>query len=192
MAGLKAKKSLYMITAVLLALILLVVAFVLIRSQGSTPAYDTTEVSLRDDPEVPGGTNNTAISTVPEDTTNETAIDPEQVSTTTIEPMAIIVSYMKGIEGFEYSVERNPNGTQYVQFSSPRLVGTKCTNDKGVFASIIEKPTEDESATLNKKTTVSGTLYGLSLADASCTPDEAMLKEYQDAFSTPFTLLKKM
>lgn len=190
----KNRKTLFTVISVLIALVLIIGIVVFVRALSNNPAPVSNEPTQVNQPEVPAESESSDTSTdaVPEDTTNETAIDPQQVSTVGIEPMAISVSYMKGSGGFEYEVMRNPNGTQYVQFSAPALAGTRCTDDAGVFASIIENPTADEGATLTKKTTVDGTVYGLSLADESCTNDDALLKQYQDAFSAPFTLLKKM
>jgi hypothetical protein len=105
--------------------------------------------------------------------------------------MQITVSYVKVNAGFEYYVMRTASGTQYVEFSSPELVGTKCTDDKGVFASIIESPSTNESTTLSKTTTVDDTKYGLSLADATCTKDPELLKQFQSSFSDAFSLLKR-
>lgn len=189
------KKTLIISLAILVVLLIIIGIAVFINSQSSNPTSDTsktTNQSEKQEPEIPEEAGTSSGPLVPEDTTSEVAIDPEQVSTTAIEPMGITVSYIKGIEGFEFQVLMNPNGTQYVQFSSSTLAGTRCTDDIGVFASIIEAPTENENATLVKTTTVDSTTYGLSLSDASCTNDEALLKQYQEAFSAPFTLLKKM
>jgi len=126
-----------------------------------------------------------------DNTTNKPALDPSTVGTIDITPMGITASYVKGISGFEYEVLRTPSGTQYVEFRSPSLVGTKCTDDAGAFASILANPQSDESATLAKTTTIDGTKYGLSLAASTCTGDTAKLKAYQDSFSDAFSLLKK-
>lgn len=130
--------------------------------------------------------------TKPADDTNSSTLDPTTVSTINIDPMNITVSYVKGIGGFEYAVKRTASGTQYVEFSSPELVGTKCTNDTGAFASILANPGSSENATIAKSTTVDGTKYGLSLSAANCTRDEALLKQYQASFSDAFDLLKKI
>ncbi len=124
--------------------------------------------------------------------TDSPSLDPATVATVDIVPMTLTVSYVKGIGGFEYEVLRTANGTRYVAFSSPELVGTKCTNDKGVFASILTAPTNDESSTLAKTTTVDGTKYGLSLEPETCTTNTEKLKSYQQSFSDAFSLLKKM
>lgn len=126
-----------------------------------------------------------------DNTTNKPALDTSTVGTIDITPMGITASYVKGIGGFEYAVLRTPSGTQYVEFRSPSLVGTKCTDDAGAFASILANPQSDESATLTKTTTIDGTKYGLSLASSTCTSDTAKLKAYQDSFSDAFSLLKK-
>lgn len=138
-------------------------------------------------------TETTAPATPDEESGTEEApvIDPASLSTIDIPPMTLTVSYTKGVGSFEYEVLRRPNGTRYVEFSSPSLVGTKCTDDKGTFASILESPSAEEGATLAKTTTVDGQRYGLSLASEACTSDVAALKKFQSAFSDPFSLLKR-
>lgn len=121
----------------------------------------------------------------------EKTIDPATVSTIDITQMGITVSYVKGVGGFEYIVKRSPRGGQYVEFRSEQLKGTKCTDDQGAFASIIEQPDATESAALTKKVTVEGVEYGLSLAAPACAPDAALLTQYQTSFKDAFSLLKK-
>jgi len=88
---------------------------------------------------------------------------------------------------------RTADSTEYVDFSAPELVGTKCTDDKGVFVSIIQNPSTDEgSATISKTVTVGEDSYGLSLASETCTSDVELLKQYQTSFSDAFTLLKSL
>lgn len=123
---------------------------------------------------------------------DSSAIDPATVTTVDIAPMTITVSYVKGVGGFDYQVLRTTNGTHYVEFSSSELVGTKCTNDIGVFASVLADPDTNESTTLAKTTTVDGTKYGLSLEPSTCTSNEDKLQAYQKSFSDAFSLLKKM
>ncbi len=187
----KGKKTLYIVIAVVVVIVLIAGIVAIVNAMNSSPTPDTTNTVKKDEPSIPKEAETTET-TVQEDTATASTVDPALVSTVTIDPMMIIVSYMKGINGFEFQVVRSPSGTEYAQLSAPKLVGTKCTNDAGIFASIIKDPTSDEKATLTKTTTVDGTTYGLSLADASCTSDEALLKQYQDAFSEPFSLLKKM
>lgn len=123
---------------------------------------------------------------------SEPALDPETVSTIDILPMNISVSYVKGVGGFEYEVLRTRNRTQYVEFRSETLIGTKCTDDNGTFASILENPKDAEASTLAKTVTVDGVKYGLSLPQTNCTGDEASFKSYQRSFSDAFSLLKKL
>lgn len=125
-----------------------------------------------------------------ESTESEPAIDPATVNTIDIAPMEITVSYVKGIGGFEYEVLRTPNGSQYVEFRSAELIGTKCTNDQGAFASILADPSAGENSTITKTTALNNTKYGLSLSAATCTSDAAELQKYQQSFSDAFGLLK--
>ncbi|MFZ1249902.1 MAG: hypothetical protein WAR37_00410 [Candidatus Microsaccharimonas sp.] len=120
------------------------------------------------------------------------SLDPETVASVAIEPMNISVSYVKGIDGFEYQVLRRPNGTQYVEFRTEQLKGTKCTDDTGIFASILENPENTESSTLTKTTSVSGTTYGLSLPADNCTSNTPLLSQYQKSFTDAFGLLNKL
>ncbi len=126
------------------------------------------------------------------DASKDPAPDPSTVATINVDPLSITVSYVKGAGGFEYEVLRTPSGTRYVEFRSESLIGSKCTDDQGAFASILENPNADESAALAKTITVGGTKYGLSLASAACTSDTAKLQKYQQSFSNAFGLLKKM
>ncbi len=126
------------------------------------------------------------------DSTTSPSVDKASLTTVDIAPMNITVSYVKGVGGFEYQVLRAQNGTQYVQFTNADLVGTKCTNDSGAFASIIANPTEADKATLAKTTKLGDEEYGLSLADSSCAPDTAKLQKYQQSFSDGFSELKKL
>jgi hypothetical protein len=120
-------------------------------------------------------------------------VDPATLNSIDIEPMAISVFYAKGVPGFEFAVKRTADRTEYVEFSSPELVGTKCTNDSGVFASIIKNPAASEDqTTLSQKTTVGSDTYGLSLAGENCTSDTELLAEYQAAFTNGFSQLKAM
>lgn len=120
-------------------------------------------------------------------------IDPATVSTIDIAPMDITVSYIRGVPGFEYLVHRTSSSLQYVAFSSPELVGTKCTDDEGVFATIIEDPESDaDRATLAKTKTIGSKTYGLSLPEETCTKDADLFRQYQDSFEDAFGLLKAL
>ncbi|OYW41771.1 hypothetical protein B7Z28_02170 [Candidatus Saccharibacteria bacterium 32-45-3] len=118
-------------------------------------------------------------------------IPPEQLATIDIEPMGLTVSYVKGIGGFGYQILRSPDGTRSVEFRNESLIGTKCTDDEGTFASIIENPTSDAAVLLDQKATIDGVTYGLSLSSGTCTGEPDMLANYQKSFSDAFGLLKK-
>ena len=117
-------------------------------------------------------------------------LDPESVSSVVIEPLGIVVSYVKGIAGFEYAIYRTNDGTQYVEFMSAELAGTKCTDDAGVFATILKNPpAETDAATAELEKQLNGDTYALSLPDDTCTSDEALFAQYQAAFRDAFGLL---
>jgi len=185
----KARKKLIATLVVVGLLVLIIAVVVVVKAMSSSEPPAPTETTQQDTPEI---TDESETTDTPASEPSDPVIDPATVATVTIEPLSLTVSYLKGVGGFDFEVLRSANGTKYVQFSSNRLTGTKCTDDKGQFASIIENPSADEAATLAKTTTVDGTAYGLSLADATCTTDSELLKQYQDAFSGAFSLLKKM
>lgn len=194
----KSKRAL--ITALSILIVLLAVVGSIAVIKAVNPAKNdpyTQQTSNEADSDASTDTEDTSATTPPagdtgNNSTSPSTVDPATVSTIDIVPMNIVASYTKGVGAFEYEVLRRPNGTRYVEFSSPELVGTKCTNDKGVFVSILESPAADETATLAKTSTVDGTSYGLSLAAATCTSNAELLKKYQAAFSDPFSLLKKL
>ena len=194
------KRAIITAGAILLVLLAVIGTVAIIRAvkPGKSDPYkqaETTEAtndSINSDaPQTPA--NEPATETQPEnDADTQSALDPETVATIEIQPMSIVVSYVKGVGGFEYAVNRTASGTQYVAFSSPELVGTKCTGDTGEFATILANPGSDESATITTSTTVDDTKYGLSLTAANCTKNPELLKSYQASFSDAFSLLKKM
>jgi len=190
----KGRKKLFTALAVIGALLLIVAVVSVVKAMSDNEPSVPTQTSTQDTPSVSDSdeSNSTDQPATTQPVAEQPAIDPETVATVAIEPMTITVSYLKGVGGFDYEVLRTGSGTKYVQFSSTKLAGTKCTDDEGQFASIIEKPSKDEATTLAKTTTVDGTEYGLSLADSTCTGDSELLKQYQDAFSGAFSLLKKM
>ncbi len=121
----------------------------------------------------------------------KTTIDPETLSFIDIEPLGVTVSYVKGIPGFDYSIQRTQSRIEYVEFSSTELAGTKCTNDKGVFASIIKNPESDEDKTLlTSVTKVGEDSYGLSLPTSTCTSNAPLFDQYQASFKDAFGQLK--
>ena len=119
-------------------------------------------------------------------------IDPSTVARIDVEPLELSVAYVRGVPGFGFSVERTANGTRYVEFSSESLIGTKCTDDVGAFASIIVDPTDQDTPTVSQTKVVGGTTYGLSLPDDTCTADAALFVQYQAAFRDAFSLLERL
>lgn len=117
--------------------------------------------------------------------------DPATLSTVDIDPMHLVVSYTKGIPGFDFVIKHTADRTEYVEFSAAELVGTKCTDDDGSFASIIKNPSADENqTTIAQKVVAAGDTYGLSLYGRGCTNNTELLDQYQTAFSGGFTSLK--
>lgn len=198
----KTKRAIVTACAVLGVLLLIIGAIALVRSMAGDSKVENTKKSQQDassterasstDTDDESKSNNEdSDKSTSSPSANEPELDPSTVSTITITPMGITVSYVKDINGFEYVVNRSPRGGQYVEFRNEELKGTKCTNDEGTFASIIERPEANESAALIKKTTVDGVEYGLSLAAMNCTSNPDLLKTYQDSFVRAFSLLKK-
>ncbi len=199
----KHNRALTISLAVLTILLVAIGTIVLIRVFNTNPdplvQQETSSSSTDVSNDMPAEEMDTSVESVDLETPNEETtttsepeLDPATVNTIDIEPMELTVSYVKGSGGFEYEVLRTTNGTRYVEFRSPTLIGTKCTNDEGAFASILANPDSNESTTLTKTTTVEETKYGLSLESSTCTSDEAKLQAYQKSFSDAFSLLKKM
>lgn len=199
----KGRRKLYTALAVFLVLLVAIGTIALIKALGSdkqdpylkdetsSSIVDTSDDADANQDATPDAQDD-ADATKTDETDKETAPDPATVATVDIAPMEITVSYVKGAGGFEYEVLRTSNGTRYVEFRSSDLAGTKCTNDKGTFATILANPNETEGATISKTTTVDGTKYGLSLEGATCTSSTDKLEDYQKSFSDAFSLLKKM
>ena len=183
-------------TIVSLALtIALVVFFVLwLRGSDSTESTSTTSVptesNVQSEETVETETDQIADTTTSPEDDQTAAIDRSTISTIDITPLGISVAYVKGIPGFEFFVQRATNGTQYVEFSAEELKGTKCTDDKGIFATIVKNPSEIESQSLTATQNVDVDTYGLSLSEATCTSDEVLLEQYQTSFSEAFSLIE--
>jgi len=189
------RRTLFTTISILVVLLIAigVVGLFKILGQSNDPyKQEATSESSQNGSDTPQQAEDTPLNSNSSSSDGQAGIDPATVSTVDIAPMEITVSYVKGIGGFQYEVLRAANGTRYVEFRSTTLVGTKCTNDTGTFASIIANPTESESTDLAKTTTVDTVKYGLALADANCTSDNTKLQEYQKSFSDAFSLLKKI
>lgn len=187
----KQNKTGLIVTIVVLALTLGVVGGIAFaQNLNKAPATDTTQPASEPATDTP--TTQPNEETPPVEKPAETSIDPKTVSSIEIKPLSIKVFYKKGIPGFEFAVKRTASGTQYVEFSSPELKGTKCTDDEGIFASIIKNPnTDEDKATVKKERTIDDTTYGLSLNGKNCTGDVKLFTQYQDAFSDALVLLEE-
>jgi hypothetical protein len=185
-------KSGLIITIIALGLTLVIVGTIAFLQNLNRPTATDLPVSTETtETETPAETTTDEESTTEE--TTAPVVDPATLTSIDIEPMAITVFYTKGTPGFEFAVKRTADRTEYVEFSSPDLVGTKCTNDGGVFASIIKNPAASEDqTTLSQKVTVGSDIYGLSLAGENCTSNTDLLEEYQTAFTNGFSQLKVM
>lgn len=120
------------------------------------------------------------------------SVDPATLNSIDVEPLGVKVFYSKGTPGFEFSVLRAADKTQYAQFTSSDLIGTKCTDDEGVFASIIQNPSENDAQTISQTVEVGDDTYGLSLASAGCTSNTELLTIYQDGFKNGFAHLSSL
>lgn len=135
--------------------------------------------------------NPPSSSTDPNPGSNSTSTpDPASFSSIVIAPIGVEVFYSKGTQGFQYAVLKTDSGTQYVEFSTESLVGTRCTDDRGAFASIVKNPSSSESQTTTVSTKIGNDTYGLSLASDTCTNDADLLAEYQAAFKAGFGSLR--
>ena len=192
------RKSGLIVTIVILAVVLIgvgITAFA-INANKSTPPTST-DVSSDKSPDItkdaPSTDNDTESTPDKNEPTEVKKADPATLTSVAIEPLGITVFYTKGTPGFDFSIKRAANKTQYVEFTSTDLVGTKCTNDEGLIASIIKNPSSNEDqATISQTIKLGSDTYGLSLAGKGCTSNAALLDEYQSAFRDGFSSLSTM
>jgi hypothetical protein len=151
-----------------------------VSTDSSTETSQPQDLPLEETPEEDPGT------------TPPATVDPSTLASIDIEPLEITVFYTKGTGGFEFEVLRASDGTRYVEFSNSELIGTKCSDDNGVFVTIIESPASpDDTSIISDTVEVDGTTYGLSLATDTCTADPGLLKVYQSGFMNGFSRLEK-
>jgi len=190
MAKTQSKKRLLVIIIALLV-VALAIAGAVVAKNLNTPTETTTDTS-QESTDVTDSDASTDTDTEPApkpDTSVTPAVDPATLSSVVVEPLGVTVFYSKGVPGFDFVVKRTAAQTQYVEFSTAALVGTKCTDDEGVFASIIKNPGDNERQTTTQIIQVGNDTYGLTLAGAGCTADAALLTEYQTAFTDGFKSL---
>jgi len=178
----------HLIIISILMLIIIVTAIIVVTRQTAVPNKGETEVIL---PSTIQSRENETESRVEVKDEPVSTVDPATLSSVDIQPFGITVSYVKGIPGFEYTIHRSANQTEYVDFSSAELIGTKCTDDTGVFASITKNPSSDEDKTLLiSMTKVGDDSYGLSLPESICTSNVQLFDQFQASFKDAFGTLK--
>ncbi|MEO6109862.1 MAG: hypothetical protein ABIP50_02535 [Candidatus Saccharimonadales bacterium] len=184
------------VTIVVLGLTLAIVSTIVILNGLNKPKVEETTSktdSSKTEPTTTTTDSDKGATTTPATTKPAPSVDPSTLSSIDVDPLKITVFYTKGAGALEYSVKRTADRTQYVEFSAPGLVGTKCTDDAGVFASIIENPASTEDNTsIVQKTTAGDKTYGLTLAGTNCANDQELLATYQTAFKNGFSSLKVM
>lgn len=187
------KKGL-IVTIIVLGIVLVVVGAVVIakqKNQTSTPPKSDSSKTTTPSKETAAVTDENGEASSSTGTTAPLA-DPETLASVDIAPLSITVFYSKGTPGFEYTVLKTADKTEYVQFTSTDLVGSKCTNDDGAFASIIKNPSSNETPTTSQTVKVGADTYGLSLASTGCTANSDLLAQYQTGFKEGFSSLKAL
>ncbi len=176
------------VTIIVLALTLGVVSAIVIYQNVNRPVDTTTADTQNEEAETPA--ESTTEEEQPEPEPEQPNDGPGDMKSIDVEPMSIKVYYGEGTDGFEFLVKRANGGTQYAEFSTDALVGTKCTDDQGIFATIVEDPsTSEQQTTADQTVSVDGMTYGLLLASDSCTSNPQLLATYQDAFRQGFGFL---
>jgi zona occludens toxin (predicted ATPase) len=190
-ARLRGKKSLTLIIAILVVGLVIVGGYFFAKGASTPVTVSTTSTSNQAAQASTSSTDTVAAST--SSSSSAPAVDPTTLDTIDVQPLGITVSYTKGTPGFAFDIQKTADQTQYVEFTSTNLVGTKCTDDQGLFATIIKNPssTEDQ-ATLTATTKVGSDTYGLSLASDDCTGNAALLTTYQTGFKNGFSSLKAL
>ena len=188
------KRRIVIIIIILCAIVLIAgTALAVTRGQNSTKVVTPVTTGTSD----PAATDTNTTVNPPADMVDPVKsdtpkADPTTLSSIDIEPLGITVAYTKGVPGFDFTVKRTASSTQYIEFSSTELIGTKCTDDNGLFASIIRNPSMAEKQTVALTTTAGGATYGLSLPAQGCTSNPTLLSEYQAAFKNGFPSLKAL
>lgn len=187
-----ARRNVRIALAYVLALVLVAACAALLLSKrhdavttGTSPGISKTVATA--------GTSATKSEETNKDSTDASVVvaDPATLTSVAIEPLGVNVFYSKGTPGFEYEIKKTAEGTQYVEFTAQELIGTKCTDDEGLFASIVQNPTSTEDQTTVSQTiTAGGEMYGLSLAGPGCTSDASLLEQYQTGFKNGFSSLQ--
>lgn len=187
------KKRAIVITAVLVVVLLVAGAVALTKkTTPSTPVSSDTSTNGTPSKDTTTETDATDTAPTSETSTQPVTADPDTLTSVAIEPLGVTVFYAKGTPGFEFEVLRTNDKTEYVQFTASALVGTKCTDDTGAFATILKNPSATEAQTTSQKMKVGDDMYGLSLSSSGCTSDVELLTQYQDGFKSGFANLSAL
>jgi hypothetical protein len=189
-AKMQGKRSLIVAIIVLVVVLLVVGAIVLAKKINQPSTTGTANTSKQGAP-AKDTTTQTAATNQNSSTTNP-VVDPNTLTSIDVAPLGVTIFYSKGTPGFEFSVLKTADQTQYAQFTSSNLVGTKCTDDQGAFASIVKNPSTNETQTISQTVKVGNNTYGLSLASTSCTGNAGLLAQYQTGFKNGFASLKAL
>ena len=177
----------------ILVIVLLVLGIFLIAKNANQKSVTKTADTSKNTPSVTKNTSTTETDATDTTTPTVSKVDPSTLATIDVAPLGITVSYTKGLGAFGFEVKKTADQTQYVDFSADGLVGTKCTDDKGLFASIIKNPSPSEvQGTITQTTKVGKDTYGLSLAGKGCTSNPVLLDQFQTAFTNGFPSLKAL
>lgn len=195
MARTQGKTGLIVTIGVLVIALLIFGVIALAKNAQKTTPAPSTDTSKQ----VPGTTKDAtstetdATDTPAKDSSTVPVADPSTLSSIDVAPLGMTVFYTKGIPGFDFAVKKTADKTQFAEFSSSDLVGTKCTDDVGLFATIIKNPSSNEDqATISQTVKLGSDTYGLSLAGKGCTSDASLLDQYQTAFKNGFSSLKSL
>jgi len=190
----QAKPGIGVLIALLATVIIVVAALTLLNKQDesavSTPVGETSV----DTPDLTNTPNNETITENDRENDEVAAtVDPATLSSLDVEPLGVTIFYTKGTPGFDFQVKRAGDGTQYAEFSATSLVGTKCTDDTGLFASIIKNPgLSGGQTTISQSVKVGDDTFGLSLSGKGCTGDVSLLEQYQSGFTNGFSNLQSL
>lgn len=133
--------------------------------------------------------NSDKSSSKSDSSTKPTAPDPSTVKQLEIAQLNVTLDYSNTLPGMSYSIGRTSGGTTYVQLANDQLVGDKCTDDSGVFATILKDPSSTDSTTVSTTVKVGDDTYGLALPSDSCTGDKDLFDEYQTSMKQNFPFL---
>lgn len=184
-----------LIISISVLLLTILVVSLIVANQRSYNASDTssTNIDTSSSDNTSGTQQPETAETPKQEVATEPDIDESRFTTIDVEPLDISVAYEKWVPYFEFYIKRTDDGTRYAEFTYEELKGDKCSDDEGVFITIIENPsTAEDMSTIEKTTVVDGTTYGLTLASDTCTNDKGLLQRYQAAFSDGFSLLKAL